>query len=284
MRSRIALAWSVIINAFSHFNEDDGWAMASHLAISALMALFPFLIFATSLAALIGAQSLSGPTIDLIFETWPSQIAETVATEVHAVLAASRSGFLTLSIAAAALFASNGVEALRAALNRAYRVPETRSFFYRRAQSLVFVILGTICVMAVGVLIVLAPLVISYGEEHLPWLSTHPALSAMWRVVIAVVTVVLVLIAMHKWLPDGQRTILEVLPGIVFSLVAWVGGSMLFAFYLENFSTYSKTYAGLASIMVAIIYLYIVSVIFILGGEINAALGRRRSRGVSTNS
>lgn len=276
--------WLVIMNALGHFNEDDGWAMASHLAISALMALFPFLIFVTSLAAWIGAQSLSGPTIELIFDTWPAQIAEPIATEVHAVLAASRSGFLTFSIAASALFASNGVESLRAALNRAYRVTETRGFLYRRAQSFVFVLLGTLCVLAVGVLIVLAPLVITYGAAHAPWISNHPALSTAWRLVIAMATITLVLVAIHKWLPAGERSVTEVLPGILLCIIAWIGGSLLFAFYLENFSTYSKTYAGLASIMVAIIYLYIVSVIFILGGELNAALGARRLNFLSTKS
>src|SRR5690606_2981959 len=125
------------------------------------------------------------------------------------VLAASRSGFLTFSIAASALFASNGVESLRAAPNRAYRVTETRSFLYRRAQGFVFVILGTICVLAVGLLIVLAPLVIAYGEAHVPWISTHPALSTLWRLVITMVTVTLVLTAIHKWLPAGERTVVE---------------------------------------------------------------------------
>jgi membrane protein len=75
MGSAIAALRSVLIDAFSHFNHDDGWAMASHLAISALMALFPFLIFVTTLAGFIGAGTLSGAVIDLVFETWPDQIA-----------------------------------------------------------------------------------------------------------------------------------------------------------------------------------------------------------------
>jgi membrane protein len=62
----------------------------------------------------------------------------------------------------------------------------------------------------------------------------------------------------------------------VLTVAGWIAGSALFAAYLEQFSTYVTTYAGLASIMIAVVFLYIVSVIFILGGEFNAAIRRYR--------
>ena len=64
------------------------------------------------------------------------------------------------------------------------------------------------------------------------------------------------------------------MPGIIFTLIAWLAGSTVFATYLDNFSSYVTTYAGLASIMIAVVFLYIVSAIFILGGELNAAINR----------
>jgi membrane protein len=60
----------------------------------------------------------------------------------------------------------------------------------------------------------------------------------------------------------------------LFTLIGWVAGSTVFAAYLERFSSYVATYAGLASIMIAIVFLYIVSAIFIMGGELNAAIRR----------
>ena len=64
------------------------------------------------------------------------------------------------------------------------------------------------------------------------------------------------------------------MPGIIFTLVAWLIGSTVFAAYLDHFSSYVTTYAGLASIMIAVVFLYIISAIFILGGELNAAISR----------
>ena len=79
---------------------------------------------------------------------------------------------------------------------------------------------------------------------------------------------------MHLWLPAGHRSFGDVIPGIVFTLIAWLAGSSIFAAYLRQFSTYVSTYAGLASVMIAVIFLYIISALFILGGEFNAAIKR----------
>ena len=82
------------------------------------------------------------------------------------------------------------------------------------------------------------------------------------------------LIAVHVWLPAGRRRFVDIVPGIIFTLIAWLVGSTMFAAYLDRFSSYVTTYAGLASIMIAVVFLYIVSAIFILGGELNAAISR----------
>ena len=74
------------------------------------------------------------------------------------MLTVQRSDLLTYGVLLAAFFASNGIEALRTSLNRAYRVVETRSFIFRRIQSLVFVLIATVGFLAISVLLVFAPL------------------------------------------------------------------------------------------------------------------------------
>ena len=157
MRKIVAVR-RVLYDALGHFNDDDGWSMASHLAITALMALFPFLIFATTLASFLGAKAFAETAVHLVFDTWPEQIAEPIAREVVNVLTVQRSDLLTYGVLLAAFFASNGIEALRTSLNRAYRVVETRSFIFRRVQSLVFVLIATAGFLAISVLLVFAPL------------------------------------------------------------------------------------------------------------------------------
>ncbi|SFT49141.1 MULTISPECIES: YihY/virulence factor BrkB family protein [unclassified Mesorhizobium] len=273
MRKIVAIK-RVLYDALGHFNYDDGWSMASHLAISALMALFPFLIFATTLASFLGAQAFSETAVHLVFDTWPEQIAAPIAREVVNVLTVQRTDLLTYGVVLAAFFASNGIEALRTSLNRAYRVTETRTFIYRRLQSLLFVLIATIGFVAISVLLVFAPLLARLAEANFEWIKPYMGTITLWRFVIASTVIVLGLVAVHFWLPAGKRRFVTIVPGIIFTLVAWLVGSTVFATYLDNFSSYVTTYAGLASIMIAVVFLYIVSAIFILGGELNASITR----------
>lgn len=272
MLKKFAIVRRILFDALGHYNDDDGWAMSSHVALSTIMALFPFLIFAGTLAAFLGAEQFSETATHLIFDTWPKNIADPLVREVQNVLTVPRGGLLTISIIAAAYFAASGIEALRVALNRAYREKETRSLIFRRTQSLFFVLVAAVGMAAISILLVLAPLGVQIAAKWMPWLDNYTFTISFWRYLIAIVVLVIGLFAVHMWLPDGKRPFVLILPGIVITLVAWVISAMVFATYLARFANYFSTYAGLASIMVALVFLYILSSIFIVGAEINAAI------------
>ena len=149
--------WIVLADALGHLNTDNGWAMASHVALSSLMALFPFLIFVGALAGFFGNAALADQIADRLFDIWPADVAAPIASQVHQVLAVPRGGLLTVSILVAVFLASNGLEALRAALNRAYRVTERRSTLVLRAQSITLVIIGAGASLIYGIAGVAAP-------------------------------------------------------------------------------------------------------------------------------
>src|SRR5690606_25007780 len=183
----------ILGDAFGHFNNDDGWAMASHLAISAIMALFPFLIFATALASYLGADRYAETVVDLIVQTWPDVVAEPIAREVHNVLGVRRGDVLTFGVLVAAFFASNGVEALRTSLNRAYRMTERRSMVTLRFQSLGFVLVATLGFTVVSLLLVVAPVAASIAVSYLDWLRPYMGTITVWRYTIAVTILILAL-------------------------------------------------------------------------------------------
>jgi membrane protein len=274
MLKKFAILKRILVDALGHYNDDDGWAMSSHVALSGLMALFPFLIFAATLASVMGASAFSETAVHLIFDTWPERIAAPIAAEVENVLTVPRSGLATLSFVAAFYFASSGVEALRVALNRAYRVTESRSLYFRRAQSFGFVLIAALGMLAISFLLVLAPLVLSIANKYAPWIEPYFGTISFWRYLIAFVVLVFGLFAVHFWLPDGKRNWRIILPGIAVTLIAWFISAVLFASYLATFANYFSTYAGLASIMIALVFLYIVASIFIIGAELNAAIAR----------
>ena len=270
----IAATKRILGDALGHYNDDDGWAMASHVALSSLMALFPFLIFAATLASFLGANAFADTAVHLVFDTWPERIAAPLAEEVKNVLTVQQRGLATASFVAAFYFASSGIEALRVALNRAYRMTESRPLYFRRAQSFGFVLVAALGMLAISFLLVLAPLALKIAEKYMPWIEPYTGTISFWRYLIAFFVLIFGLVAVHFWLPDGKRRFLTILPGIIVTLAAWLIGAAVFAAYLERFANYFSTYAGLASIMIALVFLYIVSSIFIIGAELNAAIGR----------
>lgn len=174
--------YEVVYDAICHMVEDDGFAMASHVALSSLLAVFPFLIFGTALANFLGADQFSSTAIHLIFDTWPEAIAKPLADQVLQVLTIPRGGLLTISVLAAAYFASNGVEALRISLNRAYRVQETRPWYFTRLASLGYVLIAVIIFAAISILLVALPLALDYARKWFPLFADTLDIVFSWRI------------------------------------------------------------------------------------------------------
>ncbi|HET7714915.1 MAG TPA: YihY/virulence factor BrkB family protein [Bauldia sp.] len=269
-------ARAVLGDALGHLNDDDGWAMASHVALSALMAVFPFLIFVAALAGFIGEADLASRVASLLFETWPKDVAEPIADDVQKVLRQPHSGLLTLSVAITIYLASNGVEAVRTALNRAYRVRESRSFFFLRAQSLLFVIAGAVASLVFAFLGVLGPLLFDWIARYVPEISPFQTTFLFLRLIVTGFMLAVVLVAAHIWLPAGRPPASSLWPGIVMTLALWLLAAWVFGYYLQRFADYAAYYAGLASVVTAIFFMYLVALIMIFGAEFNAALARRR--------
>ena len=284
MPALIRMFWKVIFDAIWHFSEDDGWAMASHVALSILLAIFPFLIFGTTLATFMGADQFSETAVHLIFDNLPAIIAAPISKEVVQVLTIPRGGLLTISVLAAFYFASNGIEALRISLNRAYRVYDPRRWYVTRTLSLCYVLAAVLALVALSTFLVAAPLAVRFAGRWIPWAQDFMIVVDNWSLWGAGATLLISLFVAHLWLPAGKRSFLDVLPGIVLTIVAWFAGAFVFGYYLSTFANYAATYAGLASIMIALVFLYMTGVIFMLGAEINAALMKFRVRHLLSRS
>lgn len=268
--------WLVSADAIGHLIDDDGMAIASHVALSLLMTIFPFIIFVAALAGFVGDAELAQQVADIIFEIWPQQVAGPIATQVHDVLTGATPGLLTVSAAVAVFLASNGVEAVRTALNRAYRCTESRSIFFRRGQSLVFIAIGGVASLMLAFLGVLGPTAFAFLAKHFPELLPFEEIYNGLRAIVTAALMAFVLVAAHLWLPQNRPPTRQLWPGVVGTLFLWFVAGKVFAFYLGKFANYAATYAGLASVVTAIFFLYLIALIMILGAEVNAALSRLR--------
>jgi membrane protein len=266
------------MDAFYTFLADDGWAIASHIALSTLMALFPFLIVLTSLAGFFGSKALADQAVGLLLEVWPQQVADSLSGEIHDVLTTTRGDILTIGAVLAVYFASNGVEALRVALNRAYSVIELRRWYWLRLESIGYTLVAAFTALAMAFLIVLGPLILEAARRHIPFfVETNEHFLNVTRYTITISALIVALIILHAWLPAGRRGFLQILPGIIFTMVASLLSGIIFGQYLARFANnYVTMYAGLASVIIALVFLYFIAAIFVFGGELNAAIIKSR--------
>ncbi len=275
---QLRYVFHVCLDAFYTFLADDGWAIASHIALSTLMAMFPFLIVLTSLAGFFGSKELADQAATLLLQTWPTQVADALSGEVHDVLTTTRSGVLTIGAVLAVYFASNGVEALRVALNRAYAVVEPRRWYWLRLESIGYTLVAAFTALAMAFLIVLGPLIIEAVRRHIPLvIESNEQFLNVARYGITTTALVVALFILHAWLPSGRRSFLQILPGIVFTFLASLLSGIVFGQYLARFANnYVTMYAGLASVIIALVFLYFIAAIFVFGGELNAAIIKSR--------
>lgn len=281
---QIRYVYLVVMDAFYTFLADDGWAIASHIALSALMALFPFLIVLTSLAGFFGSKELADQAVALMLQTWPQQVADSLSGEIHDVLTTTRGDALTIGLVLAVYFASNGIESLRVGLNRAYSVIEPRSWYWLRLESIGYTLIAAFTALAMAFLIVLGPLMLEAARRWIPLIvETNEHFLNVARYGITVAALVIALFILHAWLPAGRRSFLQILPGILFTFVASLLSGIVFGQYLARFANnYVTMYAGLASVIIALVFLYFIAAIFVFGGELNASIIKSRlPRGVS---
>jgi len=272
-----------IIETADRFRAHDGWAIASYIALSALTSLFPFLIVVTALAGFFGSEELANETAKLIFLAWPKEVADPIANEVSRVLTERNHGLLTFGTLAAFYFASSGVESLRIGLNRAYGGTETRPWYVLRIESILFILAGATVMLFFAFLVVLGPLIWSIVLRYVPKLEPFTREVTLASYAVTGVATTAALLVAHRLLPAQPLPLYRLAPGIILTLTLWLAGGFGFGAYLHGFAgNYVSTYAGLATVMIALVFLYLMASMFLLGGEVNAllaeTLARRRER------
>ncbi len=261
-----------LLEAIYRLYEHSGFSMAGAVAFSFVVSLFPFCIFLTGLAGIIGSPELAQQAVDNLFKILPGDVASALAPQVVSIMKTTRIDLLTVGGGIALFFATSAIETLRAALNGAYRVQESRAYPLCLLISVLFVFGNALTMLIVAWAVVVGPGVAARFEPS--WVKSlldSTWLAAGFRYALAAGMISALLLALHLWLTSGRRTLVEVMPGVILSTLLWISTAILYSYYLE-FSDYSRFYAGLSQLMVALIFFQVTAVIILLGAELNRGL------------
>jgi membrane protein len=260
------------LEALRRLFADEAISLAGNIAFRTMFSIFPFLIFLTALAGFFGNDALAEKVVTFLLSVAPEQLVKPLAKEIHSILTVPRTGLLSLSALLTIWSAMAGVDSIRVGLNRAYGLQENRKLYWLYGQSIVFVIGSAVVLLAVSVLLVFAPVGLKILHHYAPDFQNNFATLNQLRYPIATLLLVGALQLAHLILPAKQQKGLEILPGVLLTVIVWVVLSSLFSYYLVKFNTFASTYSSLSGIFAAMFFLYLSALVLIFGGEVNRVL------------
>ena len=258
--------------SFYRLFADEAIPLAGNIAFRTLFSIFPFLIFLTALAGFFGNDDLAASVVSYLLSVAPHQLVQAVEPEIRSILTVPRTGLLSLSALITIWSAMGGVDSVRVGLNRAYDLRDTRPFWWTYLQNVLFVIGAAVFLLAFALLIVLAPVLIAAIEAKAPGFRNSFTTLDQLRYPIAIILLTGGLLLCHRILPAKHLNVLEVLPGVVLTVVVWILLSSAFSIYLVNFNTFASTYASLSGLFAAMFFVYLAALVLILGGEVNRVI------------
>ena len=249
-------------------NEDNVFGGAAELAYYFMLALFPMLIFLTSLVGFLpGAQAA---IFNALSKVVPPEAWKLVSETLNDVITNSSSGLLSFGILGTIWAASSGVTSVMGTLNVAYGVKEERSFIKTRLMSIGLTIALALLVMGGGVLIM-------FAHTLSDWISSALGLGSVFEIVSTVVGYLIALALLfigvgllYFFGPNVKQQWRWVTPGACFAVAAIIIGSLIFSGYLKVGPKYSATYGSLGAVIILMLWLYLIGLVLLIGGEINS--------------
>ena len=222
---------------------------------------------------LIGFSSINSELVlSELSNILPTSAYELVRNTVVEILETRNTNLLSFGIILTLWTASSGFRSVIKGINKAYDEKEKRSLFKVIGISI-------ISTLGLGFLIIITILLLVFGQIIGSLLAKKMGFSYLFniiwyllRYVIIIFSMITIFALIYHYIPSRRLKWREVIPGAIFSTLGWIVVSFGFAFYVNNFGDYSKVYGSIGAVIILLTWLYLTSVIIIIGGEINASI------------
>jgi membrane protein len=278
-----ARGWKDILwRIYEGINEDRILANAAGVTFYGLLALFPAIAALVSIYGLFADPATIVSHLDAISGFMPGGAVDVVRDQLNRLTA---QGGTTLGISfliglVVSLWSANsGVKALFDALNVVYEEKEERSFIKLNAVTLCFT-LATIVFLLIALACVIAlPVVLNY----LPQAGVTAIILKIARWPILLVLIAFALALIYRYGPSRTEAKWQwITPGSGFAAVAWLAASALFSWYAANFGSFNKTYGSLGAIIGFMIWMWLSTIVVLIGGKLNAEIEHQTARESTT--
>ena len=261
---------------FKEVSEDYVMAYAGNLTYKALFAIFPFFTFLLSLLGLFNATELVRTMLNRLSGALPQSAATFVEKQIISITQSQADSAFTLAAIVSILLALWGVSgafrSVMEAMNVMYEVEEDRPFWKNYGIS-IFISLAVIVLMLTALGLVVFGSAFGGGLAEVVGLGS--VFQTVWSIVQWPILACIVLFAfavIYYFAPAAKQKWRWISPGSILAFAFWLAFSLLFSFYVSNFSSYNETYGSLAGVAILMLYIYYSAVIMLIGAEMNQVI------------
>lgn len=263
---------------YDQVNEDGILTWAAALAYSWMFALFPLVIFLLTLLAFlpVNTDRMVQEVNRMISGGLPGEASKLLTDQVPGILKAQRGGLLTVGALLTLWAASGGMAMTMSALNRCYDIVEDQPFYVARPKAILMTLMVLVLLLVVLAVLPVGGLVLAWAEKQ-GWLEEW-GLSVAGRVgldvlrwAVAVGVMFLVVGLIYYLGPRVKQGFRFVTPGGAVCVLGWIVLGYGFKLYITRFGgSYGETYGTVGGAVILLLFLYLCSLMLLVGAEINS--------------
>lgn len=272
---------SVAVELLKRYMRDDIGMKAAALSYYLIFSIFPMLIL---LSMIVGMMHLNASSLDgLLDSLLPKDMIEVLKNYIVYVNDSYNSTLMSFAIIFSIYFPWRFIKSLMESIRVSFGLGKSKHLLRDIIRQL-------ICTLLLPLTILLCLILIIFGQNVITWICSlllpgtirlSNLLLNLWqylRFVAAALLMSAALAILYELSMDKPLKVKKILPGILFSIFAWILASVIFSFYVENFANYSVIYGAIGGFMALLLWLYLTSTIFILGSELNDILLQRKEK------
>ncbi len=245
--------------------NDEMLLRASGASFYILLAFFPFVVIVFLISTYI-SPSLSGWLIHSI-QVLPDEIEAIITTLI--TNAETSSALILLLVGVSVWTLSSALVTISNSLNVFYKVKETRSYIINRMLAILWAVLLLVLIVSIMVIVVFGDLILGALYRYFSIEPRGLAFEFLGYATLFVVITFLIAV-IYKFVPNVKIAFASVIKGAATATLLWVVTSYGFSVYVNNFARYHLLYGSIAGIIILITWVYITSMVLLLGGEINS--------------
>ena len=270
---RVPITWYELIKrTATEVSADNCLGLAAQLAYYFFLALFPALLFLVAVISFMPVAGLLDAVTTMLARVAPEEGLSIVREQLVKIMSDKSTGLLTLGMLGTIWSTSSGMTAIIDTLNQAYDIQEGRPWWKVRLMAIGLTIALAVFIVLSLALVLVGP---TLAEKVAVWAHMGPIFEWTWKIVqwpIVFGLVTLGIALIYYFAPDAEQDWAYITPGSLLATVLWLLVSLVFKFYIANFTSYTATYGIIGGAIVLMLWFYVSALAVLIGAEMNAEI------------